>query len=201
MIGIPLGLVVANASEWLIHKHVLHGQGRDRKSYWSFHLHEHHLASLRTRGRDPAYEKSPFGWHAQGKELLGLVALGVPVMALFPVAPFFAGTLVWSGVDYYRKHKKAHLDPEWARAHLPWHYDHHMGPDQEANWCVTRPWMDHVMGTRKPYVGTPAEARDQARRARVAEARRAALAAAADLPSAAATGASAHALDESRTSA
>jgi hypothetical protein len=76
-----------------------------------------------------------------------------------------------------------------------------MGPDQEANWCVTRPWMDHVMGTRKPYVGTPAEARDQARRARVAEARRAALAAAADLPSAAATGASAHALDESRTSA
>ncbi len=53
----------------------------------------------------------------------------------------------------------------WARARLPWHYDHHMGPDQDATWCVTRPWFDVVMGTRNPYVGTPRETRDEARRA------------------------------------
>ena len=173
MIGIPLGLAVANAAEWLIHKHVLHGLGRRRTSFWSFHLHEHHRASRRTHGRDADYEKSPFHWNAQGKELFGLAMMAVPVVALFPVAPFFTGTLLYSGVHYYRCHKRAHLDPAWARAHLPWHYDHHMGPDQDTNWCVTRPWFDQVMGTRRPYVGTEAEARHEVRRARLDAARRA----------------------------
>lgn len=168
MIGIPLGLVVANATEWVIHKRILHGRGRDPESFWSFHLHEHHAAALRNLGKDPDYERSPIGRHAQGKELFGLVLLAVPVVAIAPVAPFFAGTLVYSGVNYYRCHKRAHLDPAWARAHLPWHYDHHMGPDQEANWCVTRPWFDRVMKTRRPYVGTERESRDDARRARIA---------------------------------
>ena len=75
MIGIPVGLAVANAAEWWIHKHILHGKGRDRNSFWSFH-------------------------------------------------------------------------------------------DQDANWCVTKPWFDTVMGTRKPYVGTPDEQRDQQARQR-----------------------------------
>ncbi|MES2644085.1 MAG: sterol desaturase family protein [Myxococcota bacterium] len=171
LIGIPLGLLACNASEWLIHKYVLHGRGRDRKSFWNFHLDEHHVAALRTRGRDPAYEQSPFQWNAQGRELLGLVLLTVPVAALFPVAPVFAGTLVYGGLNYYRCHRRAHLDPAWAREKLPWHYDHHMGPDQEANWCVTRPWFDQLLGTRRPYVGTEAEARNDARRERIRAAR------------------------------
>ena len=53
---------------------------------------------------------------------------------------------------------------DWARENLPWHYDHHMGPDQNANWCVTKPWFDHVMGTRKPYLGTEKAKKDEARR-------------------------------------
>ena len=38
-----------------------------------------------------------------------------------------------------------------GKQHLPWHYDHHMGRDQNANWCVTHPLFDNVMGTRKIY--------------------------------------------------
>lgn len=173
MIGIPLGLLSSNAVEWLIHKHVLHGLGRNPSSFWHFHLNEHHVAVLRTRGRDPAYEQSPFRWNAQGRELFGLVLLAVPVAALLPVAPFFAGTLVYGGIKYYCRHRRAHLDPDWAREKLPWHYDHHMGPDQEANWCVTRPWFDNLMGTRRPYVGTEAEARKNARRERIRATRQA----------------------------
>jgi hypothetical protein len=26
-----------------------------------------------------------------------------------------------------------------------------MGKDQNANWCVTHPFFDYVMGTRKKY--------------------------------------------------
>jgi len=164
MIGIPIGLVASNAAEWYIHKNVLHGRGKRRESFWSFHFHEHHSASRRNGGHDPDYQRSPFAWNAQGKELLGLSLLAIPVLPLLPVAPFLAGTLVYCGVNYYRKHKRAHLDPAWAREHLPWHYDHHMGPNQDANWGVTRPWFDRIMGTRDPYVGTERERKDQARR-------------------------------------
>jgi len=161
MIGIPVGLAVANAAEWWIHKNILHGRGRDRKSFWSFHWYEHHTHALKEDMYDSDYKRFPIGNHAQGKEILGLVGLAIPVACLLPVTPFLSGTLLYCGANYYRKHRKAHLDPAWAREHLPWHYDHHMGADQDANWCVTKPWFDTVMGTRKPYVGTPDEQRDQ----------------------------------------
>ena len=163
MIGIPLGLLTANAIEWVVHKHVLHGLGKHNGSLWSFHWHEHHRACRKHGHRDADYERSLFGRHAQGKEALALAAGTLALLPLAPVAPFFTGTMVYSAIHYYRVHKRAHLDVDWARAHVPWHYDHHMGPDQNVNWCVTRPWFDLVMGTRVPYLGTAREARDRAR--------------------------------------
>lgn len=174
MIGIPVGLLAANAVEWVVHKHVLHGLGRKRASFWSFHWHEHHRASRQNGHVDPDYDRSVFGWHAQGKEAAALVAGGLLFLPLLPVAPFFTATMWASGVHYWRVHKRAHQDPAWAREHLPWHYDHHMGPNQDANWCVTRPWFDHIMGTRVPYLGTEREQRDEARRAEARAARAAA---------------------------
>src|SRR5690349_15746488 len=109
MLGIPLGLAASNATEWLIHKYVLHGLGQKKGSFWSFHWHDHHKNVRRNDHVDPDYEH-----------------------------PLFR----------------------------PWHYDHHMGPNQHANWCVTRPWFDQLMGTREPYVGTEREQRDLERRAR-----------------------------------
>ena len=162
MIGIPLGLAYANAAEWLIHKYVLHGMGKKKTSSWAFHWHEHHKLSRKNDFQDPSYLRSVWGWHAQGKEALGVVALTATHVPLFPVAPFFTATLVYSAWNYHRVHKRAHLDPEWARENLTWHYDHHMGADQDANWCVTRPWFDKLMKTRKPYAFTDAERRDRA---------------------------------------
>ncbi|HEX4340802.1 MAG TPA: sterol desaturase family protein [Polyangiaceae bacterium] len=166
MLGIPIGLAVANLAEWLIHKHVLHGKGRVRGTFWSFHWHEHHRNARASGFVDHDYERSPFAWNAQGKEALGLVGMSLLVTPLLPIAPFFVMTSYYSSYRYYRAHKRAHQDPAWARENVPWHYDHHMGPDQDANWCVTRPWFDHVMGTRKPYIGTEREQADEARRAR-----------------------------------
>ena len=162
MIGIPLGLLAANATEWLVHKYVLHGRGRDKGSFWAFHWHEHHGNARRNELVDPDYERPLLErWNGQSKEAVALVAAAVAAAPLLPFAPFFVGTVIYSAINYYRKHKRAHLDPAWARDNLPWHYDHHMGPDQDANWCVTRPWFDHLMGTRVPYVGTEREQRDR----------------------------------------
>ena len=165
MIGIPLGLLAANATEWVVHKYVLHDMGRNRKSFWAFHWHEHHRACRRHGHHDPAYDTGPLEQSARRRETASLLAAAAAVTPLLPVAPFFTATLYYSAINYYRVHKRAHVDPEWAREHLPWHYDHHMGPNQDANWCVTRPWFDHLMGTREPYVGTEREAKDIARKA------------------------------------
>jgi sterol desaturase/sphingolipid hydroxylase (fatty acid hydroxylase superfamily) len=164
MIGIPLGLLYANAGEWLIHKHVLHGLGRSKQSPWSFHWHEHHRNSRQGDPLDEAYERPLLGWHAQTKEALALGAAAAMHVPLFPVAPFFTGAVWYSIWNYYRVHKKAHQDADWAKEHLPWHYDHHMGPNQDTNWCVSRPWFDHIMGTREPYLGTERELQDRQRR-------------------------------------
>jgi hypothetical protein len=151
MIGIPIGLAYVNITEWLIHKYWLHGLGQNKKSFWSFHWHEHHREARKHDMEDPSYTKSVFSSAARGKEVLGLIGGALVVTPLLPVAPFFTATVWYRTVRYYQLHKKAHLDPAWAKEHLPWHYDHHMGKDQNANWCVTHPWFDHVMGTRKIY--------------------------------------------------
>jgi len=157
MLGIPLGLLTANAVEWIVHKHVLHGLGLIRGTFWSFHFHEHHRLVRQNGYHDPNYHRFPLGNHAQGKEAWALIGASAAVAPLFPIAPFFVGTLWYSAANYYRIHKRSHLDPAWAREHIPWHYDHHMGRNQNANWCVTRPWFDYVMGTREFSAGGPRE--------------------------------------------
>lgn len=159
MIGFPIGMLYSNAGEWFIHKYVLHNIGKNKKSFWSFHWHEHHREARRNDHVDPNYKRSIFGWNPQSKELVGIVGLGLVHAPLLPIAPFFTLAVWYSGYHYYKVHKKAHTDPEWARKHLPWHVDHHMGPDQNQNWCVSYPWFDHIMGTRHPYVMTPQEKR------------------------------------------
>ncbi|MBO6936611.1 MAG: sterol desaturase family protein [Deltaproteobacteria bacterium] len=164
MIGIPLGLLAANGAEWVIHKHLLHRLGRRKKSIWAFHW-THHRSARKGELIDDAYHRPFFApeWNTQSLEAVWIGAAAAAFTPLLPVAPFFVGTTWACALRYLRLHRRAHLDPEWAREHLPWHFDHHMGPDQEANWCVTHPFFDHVMGTRKPYAFTEREARDQLR--------------------------------------
>src|SRR5262249_27524958 len=118
MIGLPLGLLYANAGEWLIHKYILHGLGRKKRSYWSFHWHEHHRLTRRLGGHDPVYERSLLSWNAKTKETLGLLGLALAHIPLLPVAPYFAGAVWLSAVRYYYVHRRAHTDPAWGRTHL-----------------------------------------------------------------------------------
>ena len=75
MLGIPLGLAASNATEWLVHKYVLHGLGRRKGSFWAFHWHDHHKNARRNDHVDPDYERPLFShWNGQSKEALALVA-------------------------------------------------------------------------------------------------------------------------------
>ena len=147
MIGIPIAMLYANAFEWWAHKHLLHGLGKKTHSFFAFHFFDHHRAARKHGMRDDGYANGVFGGAPQRKEALLLAGLVVVHVPLFPVAPFFTATVAYSAVNYWRTHKRAHLDPAWAEEHLPWHVEHHMGRDQDANWCVTHPFFDKVMGT------------------------------------------------------
>lgn len=144
-----LGLLYANAGEWLMHKYILHALGKNRQSFWAYHWHEHHAVCAKNAMLDPGYRSLTLTiWNAQTKELsvlAGIVLLHLPLFLLFPL---FTGAVYASLILYYYKHRKAHLNPAWAKQHLRWHYDHHLGDNCDANWCVTWPWFDYLMGTR-----------------------------------------------------
>lgn len=171
LLEIPLGLAYGNAAEWFIHKYVLHGLGKNKKSFWSFHWHDHHRNARRDNMIDADYKKSLSWSSPPGKELAALIFASILHAPLLLVAPVFTLTVWYCAFNYYRMHKKSHLDPEWARKNMPWHFDHHMGPNQDMNWCVTKPWLDALMGTREKYVGTPMEEKAIERKRRVAERR------------------------------
>lgn len=170
MIGLPLGFLYANAVEWVVHKYVLHGLGKKKGSWWAFHWHEHHKTARRLGMSDPGYDAPIWDWSSRGKEAVGIFALMAVHVPLWSVAPVFT-TGVWlSALNYLRRHKQAHADVEWGKQHMPWHYDHHMGRNQDANWCVSYPWIDWLMGTREPWLGTEQQIESDARRAAQAEA-------------------------------
>ena len=142
-----LGLLVANGGEWLIHRYLLHGLGKHPSSFWAYHISEHHYIAWKLNMRDPGYEKLPILWNSQAKELLVLFCI------LFLNAPFFymlngyAWGIYVSVCAYYLLHRQAHIDSDWAKKHLPWHYQHHL-INCDANWCITHPFFDYLMRTR-----------------------------------------------------
>lgn len=143
-----LGLLAENAGEWFFHRYVLHGLGKRPGSLWNYHWSEHHRVSRANKMFDPGYQGWPVHWNTQGKEalfLLLLVAAHLPLLAFVPsyVAGMYAGLAI-----YYIRHRRSHLDPEWARIHLPWHYEHHLGGEGDANWCISWPWFDWLLNTR-----------------------------------------------------
>ena len=147
LIGFPLGLLAENAGEWFLHRYVLHRLGKRRDSMWSYHWHEHHRICRENGMIDPGYRGLPLRWNTQGKEALFLLSVVLLHATLIPFAPgYVAGMYLALGL-YYARHRRAHLDPEWARRHLPWHYQHHMGDNPNVNWCITWTWFDRLMNT------------------------------------------------------
>jgi sterol desaturase/sphingolipid hydroxylase (fatty acid hydroxylase superfamily) len=147
--GFVLGILYANAIEWMIHKYLLHGLGKRKGSMWAFHWVGHHRSSRRNGMLDPEYRAPFWHWNARGKEIAGILVVVLVHTPLAIWSPYFALAVWYSGFNYLRMHRKAHLDPAWAKRHMRSHYDHHMGRNQDSNWCVTRPWFDWVMGTRE----------------------------------------------------
>ncbi|MCQ8181504.1 hypothetical protein NP603_10325 [Methylomonas sp. SURF-1] len=153
---IVCALLYANLGEWLMHKYLLHGLGKKPGSIWAYHWYEHHRVCAEHGMLDPGYRSLKWSWNAQTKELVVLAAIVALHMPLFFYVPFFAAGLYAALALYYYKHRRAHLDPEWAKRHLIWHYQHHLRAGN-GNWCVTWPWCDYLFGSRIKSPEGPAD--------------------------------------------
>ncbi len=152
--GFLAGLVVANGFEWLAHKYVLHGTHRpgqpryspvpdSMKSHW-----EHHREVRKTDFHDHGYVEGIQNWRTKNEIISLAVVAGVFAPLFYPLSKGMSLSVLYCAGNYYYIHRRAHLEPEWAKTKIPWHYDHHMNANQDANWCVTKPWFDYLLGTR-----------------------------------------------------
>jgi len=97
--------------------------------------------------RDSDYTKKIF--HNETWLTLVGIVLHIP---LFWYVPTFAATTIIYAAIYMVLHRKSHEHIELFKRWMPWHYEHHMGVNQNANWCVVCPLMDHVMNTRVKWL-------------------------------------------------
>src|SRR5258705_11371845 len=93
MLGIPVALAVFGYGEWATHKYLLHGLGRDKKSRFAFHYHQHHQAVRRNGGYDPAYEGPVWSTPTQAREAIGLTLVPPANRPRFPIPPFYTSTI------------------------------------------------------------------------------------------------------------
>lgn len=152
--GFLVGLMVANSFEWVAHKFILHGTHRSGKPRYSpvpksMQSHWAHHREVRKQGfHDDGYVEGISNWRTKN-EIVSLVVVAGAASALFyPISKGMVAASLYSACNYYYIHRRAHLEPNWAKHKIPWHYDHHMNSNQDANWCVTKPWFDYLLGTR-----------------------------------------------------
>ena len=104
----------------------------------------------KNKNLDPDYKLKLF----HNETYLTLLGVVLHVPLVFVWAPF-AWTAICYASAYMILHRMSHTHVELFKEWMPWHYEHHMGRNQNANWCVVCPLMDYIMGTREKWLNKP----------------------------------------------
>jgi sterol desaturase/sphingolipid hydroxylase (fatty acid hydroxylase superfamily) len=136
------GLLLANLMEWAIHKYFLHNLGKKKASLFWFHWGAHHREARKNNFIDS--KVSP-------REIVGVFLLCLLTSPIIFISPIFYTGMFMYAMVYLLVHNYAHRNPDWCYKYMRWHYDHHMGKDQDKNWCIVVPFSDFLLGTRRKY--------------------------------------------------
>ena len=139
---ILLGWIYGHAAEYIIHKYVLHNY-KLFKGPFKRHFGTHHKIARKNNMYDENYLK--LSKNNSVFEILGLTVLLLLHIPLLFIIPYFWMTLVYSALAYYYIHRKSHINVDWGKKWLPWHYAHHMEKDQHKNWGVRLPILDKII--------------------------------------------------------
>tara|TARA_Y100000034_G_C6799975_1_gene358828 strand:+ start:199 stop:645 length:447 start_codon:yes stop_codon:yes gene_type:complete len=143
LLQIFLGLAISNFYDWFLHRYLLHGLGKEKISFWNFHWKEHHKTCRKNENQD-------FKFYS--KEVMSLQLFFIFHAIFLWDYPVILSAMGLYAVSYYIVHRYAHHNPSWCKKYLRWHHDHHMGRDQDKNWCVLLPFADYIFGTREKMV-------------------------------------------------
>ena len=128
--------------EYLAHKYILHNY-KNFKSAFRNHFKIHHGNSRKNGMYDEGYRSIISSYF----EVIALSTISLIHIPIFFFSPVFYVTLIFNMAHYYYVHRKSHIDVEWGKKNLPWHYAHHMGRNQNINWGVRSPIIDKIAGT------------------------------------------------------
>lgn len=156
--ALVVALVSQNISEWFFHKYVLHRLGTKKGSFFHYHWEHHKRCREREENKrdnvDVEYEQllKSGRFSRMIKKELWLV-FGSNLLIALPTYLFFSKYLgiaylliAWY---YYIAHALSHANNDKFGFLMPWHYEHHCLRNQNQNWCVSFPWFDWVMNTRR----------------------------------------------------
>ena len=138
-----MGFFYANFLDWGVHVLLHKPRGNSKlKFHW-----KHHKIARRNNNHDPDYKLKI--WHNETYLTVAGMLLHLPLVFVWPS---FAWTAISYAFVYVILHRKTHQHVEFFKKWCPWHYEHHMGRNQNANWCVVCPMMDYIMGTREKWL-------------------------------------------------
>ena len=138
--------IIGSFIEWFAHRYILHNF--KYPIFSKYHFGRHHRRARQNRHIDSDYQNfPPKSWSSGFHEIAGICTILIVVLPTVFISPWLWYFLCVHGFCYYYLHRKSHLNSEWAKKWLPWHWRHHMGKDQNANWGVTTPLFDYVFGT------------------------------------------------------
>jgi len=149
VLAIFLAFIYGNLMEYVMHRYILHGFGKKKNNPFNFHWYSHHKTCRKNNFYDSYYENPDSFFRC--KEKLGLILLVVLHIPTYFISPTFFVAISLYTIYYYKLHRWMHVNVEAGRKRFPWHYDHHMGRDQDKNWGVTHQWMDKLLGSRKSW--------------------------------------------------
>ena len=145
------GWVYGHFFEYAVHRWLLHGPMKKKGSLLSFHFSQHHKNARKNRFEDFDYDKPFELGNAANKELISLTLAAAIHLPFVFYLPWFFGISMVSLCSYYYHHYRAHVDPKWGKKNLPWHYDHHMGKNQNMNFGVRSDFFDKLFNTKEDY--------------------------------------------------
>jgi len=128
--------------EYIAHKYILHNY-KYFKTAFKNHFKIHHGTSRKNKMYDMGYETIISSYF----EIISLVIIGIIHIPIIFLSTFFYLSLIFNMSHYYYVHRRSHINVEWGKKNIPWHYAHHMGKDQNINWGVRSPIIDKFMGT------------------------------------------------------
>ena len=144
LIQIFLGWLYGHIFEYVAHKHVLHNRKIFAKIFKN-HFKIHHGTSRKNN----MYDKNYNSLFSSKFEIVALCTILIVHFPLLFYVPYFYSMVVWSVSAYYILHKISHVNTDLGKKILPWHYEHHMGKNQNKNWGVRLPLIDIIMNTSR----------------------------------------------------